>query len=111
MALQEKLLGQARPSNTSPVSIYQPGSGVTAIIRNITVTNTTTVQATYRIFHHDSGTTYDQSTALFYDVTIPKNSTTQITAFMAMNNPSGHLAVQSGTANSLTFSVYGAEVT
>ncbi len=111
MALQEKQLAQARPSGTSAVSIYSPGSGVTAIIRNITVSNTTANQVTFRIFHDDDGTTYDQSTALFYDVTIARYSTTQITAFMSMNNSSGNLAVQSGTANALTFTVYGAEAT
>jgi hypothetical protein len=111
MALQEKLLGQLRPANTNAASIYTPGAGVTAIIRNITVANTTGLAATFRIFHHNTGTTYDQSTALFYDVSIPKNTSIQITAYMAMNNSSGNLAVQTGTANALTFTVYGAEAT
>lgn len=110
MALQEKQLAQARPSGTSAVSIYSPASGVTAIIKNITVCNTTGNNVTFSIFHHDTGTTYDQSTALYYTVTIEKNSTIVLPAYMAMNNPLGHLAVQSSVGNALTFTAYGAEV-
>jgi hypothetical protein len=111
MPLQEKQLGQLRPSNTSAASIYTPASGVTAIIKNITVCNTSVAPAKFSIFHHDSGTTYDQSTALYYTCIIEKNQTVVLPAFMAMNNPTGNLAVQTNTANALTFSVYGAEVT
>lgn len=111
MALQEKLLGQLRPANTTAASIYAPGAGVTAIIKNITVCNTTGLATKFSIFHHDTGTTYDQSTALYYLCVIEKNQTVVIPAFMAMNNSSGNLAVKTESANALTFSVYGAEVT
>lgn len=111
MPLQEKQLGQLRPSTTSATSIYSPASGVTAIIKNITVCNTTGIATKFSIFHHNSGTTYDQSTALFYICPIEKNQTVVLPAFMSMNNPTGNLAVKTDTANALTFSVYGAEVT
>lgn len=111
MALQEKQLGQSRPSGTSAVSIYNPASGVTAIIKNIVICNTTGSPAKFSVYHHEAGTTYDQSTALCYQVDIQKNQTITIDSFMAMHNSSGHLAVQSDTGNALTFTVYGAEVT
>jgi len=111
MALQEKQLGQARPAGTSPVSIYSPGAGVTAIIKNITICNSTGVKTQFSIYHDDDGTTYDQTTALFFTVDIERNSTITLPAFMAMNDASGNLAIQTATANALTFSVYGAEVT
>jgi hypothetical protein len=110
MALQEKQLGQLRPANTNAASIYSPGSGVTAIIKNITVCNTTGSVAKFGVFHHETGTTYDQSTALFYDCVIQRNQTVVLPAFMVMHNTSGNLAVKTDTANALTFSVYGAEV-
>ena len=111
MALQEKQLGQLRPANTTAASIYSPGSGVTAIIRNITVTNVTNVATQFSLFHDDDGTTYDETTALFFEVDIPKKTTVQITAFTAMNDASGNLAVKTETADSLNFTVYGAEAT
>jgi hypothetical protein len=111
MALQEKQLGQLRPANTNAASIYSPASGVTAIIKNITVCNTTANNVVFSIYHHETGTTYDQTTALYYQVTIQKNQTLTLTAFMAMKTAGGNLAVQTGTASALTFTVYGAEVT
>ena len=111
MALQEKQLGQTKPAGTSPVSIYSPGAGVTAIIRNITVTNLTGLAVEFSIYHDDDGTTYDETTALFFTVRVEKNQTVQLTAYVAMNNPAGNLAVQSSTASALNFTVYGAEST
>lgn len=110
MALQEKQLGQLRPSSTSAASIYAPGVGVTAIIKNITVCNTTGLAAKFSIYHDDNGTTYTADTALYYQVDIAKHQTITIPSFMAMNDSSGHLAVQAHTANALAFTVYGAEV-
>ena len=111
MALQEKQLGQLRPANTSAASIYSPGAGVTAIIRNITVTNLTGLAVNFSIYHDDDGTTYDETTALFFTVRIEKNQTIPLTAYAAMNNSAGNLAVQSSTADALNFTVYGAEAT
>ena len=111
MALQEKQLGQLRPANTTAASIYSPGAGVTAIIRNITVCNLTAVAVNFSIFHDDDGTTYDETTALFFVVRVEKNQTLQLTAYAAMNNPAGNLAVKTETSSSLNFTVYGAEST
>ena len=110
MALQEKQLGQLRPANTTAASIYSPGAGITAVIKNITVCNTTGVSSKFSIFHHETGTTYDQTTALYYLVDIQKNQTVVLPAFMAMHNTAGHLAVKTEDANALNFSVYGAEI-
>ena len=73
MAMQEKQLGQTRPSNTTATSIYSPGSSVTAVVRNIHCCNTSGATATFRIFVDDDGTTYDETTALFWDVTLLAN--------------------------------------
>jgi len=110
MALQEKQLGQLRPANTTAASIYSPGAGVTAIIRNITVCNLTGLATEFSIFHDDNGTTYDETTALFYTVRIEKNQTIQLTAYAAMSDASGNLAVKTETASAINFTVYGAEV-
>lgn len=107
--IQEKLLGQSRPSNTTAVSIYSPSSGNT-IIKSIWVCNTSAAQVTFRIFVDDDGTTYDESTALFWDVTIDGNSTVEMDTFLAMNNSAGNIAVRSSSANALTFTLFGAEI-
>ena len=113
MAQVDKMLGQARPANTTAVSIYSPTEGVTANVFHIVICNTTGTAATFRIFHDDAGTTYDQTTALYYDKNVNGAETLRIyplgeTGF-AMNNPDGNLAVRTGTASALTFTVYGTE--
>ena len=110
MALQEKQLGQARPANTTAVSLYSPGTGVTAIIKGVFIANTTGTAAKFRLFVDDDGTTYDESTALYWDASVPANSTVEICTFMAMNNASGNMAVRTDTASALTFTAFGAEV-
>jgi hypothetical protein len=110
MALQEKQLGQSRPGSTTAVSLYSPGAGVTAIIKAVFVSNTTSATATFRIFVDDDGTTYDETTALFWDVTIPGNTTVELDSFLAMNDSAGNIAVRTDTASALTFTAFGAEV-
>jgi len=110
MAIQEKQLAQARENSTNAVSVYSPGA-VTAVIKTIVVCNQTANDETFRIFLDDDGTTYDQGTALYYDVPISANSTVQIDTFWAMNDATGNLAYRSSTANALTITVFGAEIT
>ena len=108
--IQAKQLGQLRPANTTAASIYSP-TGETSVIRSIVICNTTATTAAFRIFHDDDGTTYDQTTALFYDSPINGNETVEIDTYWPMNNSAGNLAVRTDTASALTFTVYGAETT
>jgi hypothetical protein len=110
VTLQEKQLGQTRPSDTTEVSLYSPGANVTAVIKSIWVCNTTASPAAFRIFLDDDGTTYDETTAIFWDVAIAANTTIEINTFAAMNNSSGNLAVRTSVGNALTFTVFGAEI-
>jgi hypothetical protein len=108
--LQEKQLGQARPSDTTATSLYSPAANVTAIIKSIYICNTTASSADFRVFVDDDGTTYDESTALFWDVSLAANTSMELDTFISMNNSSGNIAVRTDTANALTFTAFGAEV-
>lgn len=108
---QVKQLGQAAPANTIAVSIYSPASGINAILKKIVVCNTTASSAKYRIFHDADGTTYDTTTALFYDVTLSANSTDIIHLDGGMNDSDGNIAVRTDTNDALTFTLYGSETT
>ena len=111
MPMQEKQLGQLRPANTTAASLYSPGAGVTAVIKSIVICNTTASAADFRIFLDDDGTTYDETTAHYFDVPIAANTTIQIDTFWAMNNSAGNLAVRTDTNDALTFTAYGVEIT
>jgi len=110
MTLQEKQLGQLRPSNTTVTSIYSPAAGVTGIIKTVYVCNTTIGIVTFQICVDDNGTTYDESTALFWDVTIAANTTLELDTFIPLSNSAGNIAVRSSLANAITFTLFGAEV-
>ena len=111
MALQEKQLGQHRVNSATATSVYSPGASTTAIIKSVVVCNQTGAADTFRLFLDDDGTTYDQTTALYYDVAIAANTTIQIDMYWPMNDATGNLATRNATANALTFTVFGAEVT
>ncbi len=119
--IAEKQLAQARPAGTSAVSIYTPAASVTAIIKQIFIVNTSGAAATFRVFVDDDGTTYDETTALYWDVSIDDNETmvlpfstagdAPLSGFIHMDDSSGNLAVQHSVGSALTFTVFGAEIT
>ena len=110
MALQEKQLGQLRPANTTATTLYSPADNTTTIITNIWVCNTTANTPTYRLFVDDNGTTYDETTAIAFDVALAANESKQISCYIAMNNSSGNLAVRTSAANEINFSAFGMEI-
>lgn len=104
--ITETQLGQARPSSgATPEALVTPSS-VTAIAKSIMISNVSGSSATYRIYHDDDGTTYDQSTALFYDVAIEGGATHILSVYLPIVD-GGNLAVESNTGNALTFTAYG----
>lgn len=108
----EKELGQSRPSDTNNASLYSPPSGIISTqVTTLIICNTTGSGANYRIFLDNDGTTYDQTTALFYDIAILANSTDLIEPNgLFMNNSSGNLAIRTDTADALNFTAYGIEI-
>lgn len=102
-----RILSQTRPAGTSAASVYSPAAS--ANITLILICNTTASVATFRIFLDDDGTTYDQTTALFYDMALGANTTTEINGDWWMTTASSNLAVASGTGSALTFTVFGEE--
>ena len=110
MAFQEKQLGQHRINSTTATSLYSPGAGVTAIIKSITIANTSGATAAFRLFIDDNGTTFDESTALYWDVDIATKTTVQIDMFWPMNVSTGNLATRTSVANAITFTAFGVEI-
>lgn len=102
-------IGQARPANTTAVSVYSPADGMMTDVVTIIICNSSASSAAYRVFHDDDGVTYDESTALFYDVTIPANTTDIHDMKVFMADSDGNLAIRTDTASALTFTVYGSE--
>lgn len=104
-----KQLGQARPANTTAVSIYSPDTGMVVRVLNVMACNTTGGAVTFRLFHDNDGTTYDETTALYFDAALAANTTVLLDVNLFMANPAGNLAVRTSSNSAITFTVYGEE--
>ena len=103
-------LAQSRPSGTTAVTAYTNANVRTEVSR-VYVANTTASDATFAIYHDDDGTTYSEATAIVFGATCPANGVIDF-GFEAAGGgitiaPGGSPGVKTGTANAITFSVYG----
>lgn len=110
MGLREKQLGQLRPANTTAASLYSPPGQTTTIVTEIWVCETAGATPTYRIFVDDNGTTYDETTALAFDVALTANESKRIPCYISMNDSDGNLAVRTSAGNQITFTAFGVEI-
>ncbi len=105
-----KVLAQLRPADTNAASLYSPPDNRAVELTKLVICNTTGSAATFRVFLDDNGTTYDQTTALIYDPEIGGNLTwEQDLEGWGMVDTTGNLAVRTGTADALTFTLFGKE--
>lgn len=112
-------LGQVQPADTNPQPLVsgllsapdqsdfligaRPGGWV---VRTIIVCNTGAASS-YRIFFDAAGATFDGTTALFYDVPIPANTTHHIDTYITSGNPLAVVKVRSADAAQITFTAFG----
>lgn len=105
MTLGYTQLAQYRVANTSPLSIYQSGVSETVQVF-IKIANVSSGSALVRVFHDINGSTYDQSTAIVYDMKLLPGALLELDHIFT-NNPSGNIAYRSSVASALTATVYG----
>lgn len=109
--MQEKQLGQLRPSTTAATSIYSPAASTTFVIKTLHVVNTGAGNRTYKVYHDEDGTTYD-SDSIILTGNISGNSSVLVESlWIAGSNSSGNIAVETSSANALNFTIYGVEIT
>lgn len=104
-------LAQSRPANTSTATAYT--AVMPTEISRVVVCNTTGSASTFSLFHDDDGTTYDQTTALYYAAPIAANTTVEIEMLPGVGwgmKTSGTLGIQSGTSSAITYTFYGVSV-
>ena len=111
MAQTPKLLGQGRNNDTNANVEYTVPASTTAQFTSIRVCNTTGTPATVRVFVVPSGGSADQSTAITYDFEIPAKDFQELIQKPIILGAAGTLQVQNGTANAITFTISGLELT
>lgn len=105
MALDYKQLAQAREATTNAVSIYSPASGETVLV-NLKIANTTASACAVRVFHDIDGVTYDETTALAWDIDIEPGQILEMDKIF-MQRAVENLAYRTATGSALTATVYG----
>lgn len=101
------ILAQSRPSDTTAVSVYSPPASTITQIAKIILCETAGNTPAFRIFLDNDGTTYDETTALYFDTAMTANGTTTIEGNWWMTG--GNLAVRTSAGSEITFTVFGAE--
>lgn len=98
-------LAQHRENSTNPASIYQVNTGETAQCF-LKLTNVSTDVIEVRVFHDQGGSTFDESTALAWDVYVCPGQFLEIDHIF-MNDSNGELAYSSSVANAINATLYG----
>lgn len=108
MATTFKVLGQAAPADTNNADLYTVGSGRSAIISTLTISNVTASSVAARVYVRVAGASAALSNAIVYDATIAANSTTALTLGITLA-ATDVLTVRSATGSALTFQAFGQE--
>lgn len=108
-----KTLGQTSPTSTTAVEAYVVGSGKNTVVSTIVVCNRTTSLASYRIAVPVGGVAAEGNLTnahyIVYDAPILANDTITLTLGISLA-ATDEIWVRSNTANSLSFSIFGAEI-
>lgn len=103
-------LAQLRPSNTNTATLFTATLGTE--ITSLVVANTSNASATYSVYHDNDGTTYDESTALYFTVSLNAYTSAIVlpsqgagTGFTVASG--GSIGVKSGTSSAITYTLYG----
>lgn len=109
MATAYKILGQGAPTDTNNLNLITVGAAKSQVISTLIVSNTTSTAATCRVFARIAGAAAAASNAIVYDVTVPGAGVQAFTLGITLA-ATDILTVRSGTANALTFTAFGSEI-
>jgi hypothetical protein len=103
----KRQLGQLRPANTTAASLFSPAAAAPYETAHLCICNTTAHAADASVFHDIDGTTYDETTALLFGKSVDANDYIILDVGIADYKEAGNIAVKTGTADALTFTLYG----
>jgi len=110
MANTYKRLGASRPVDTNNAILYTVPASTTTIMKSLRVCNNSSSNASIRVFLVPNGGTADETTCIYYDYNIPANSTLSDDGSHILE-ASGTIQVRTGTADVITFTASGLQIT
>jgi hypothetical protein len=111
LATEYKVLAQETLSADTNTDIYSVPAGKSAVISTISIANTASTVATYRLAVTSSATAASAVTTaqhLAYDVSIASNDTVALT--LGITAEAGKKLVARSNSASVSFNVFGSEV-
>ena len=113
MATSYLILGQATPTSTT-ADLYVTPAATQTVVSTLAITNTTAASATATVYvRKATGTTAAGATtynALAYNMPVPANSLQTITIGITLT-AYDTVSVATGTSGSLTYHLFGSQVT
>lgn len=109
MAINYKILGQAHPAGTTEADVYTVPSATQAIISTLSITNVTGSSANARVWVRVAGATTAHVNAILFDVPVAANSVAAFTLGLTLG-ATDVVSVKTSTGNSLTFQLFGSEI-
>lgn len=110
MATSYKILGQAHLTTTSDTDVYTVPASTETIISTVIVANIGASATTFNIALRDDGDTLANKHYIAKEVPIAANDSTTLTLGMALE-ATDVVTCTAGAADSLSFNLFGAEVT
>lgn len=110
MAEAYKVLGQANLTTTSDTNIYTVPSATEAVISTLIIANIGTVATTFNLAIRPDGETLADKHYIAQGVPIAANDSTTLTLGMTLD-ASDVITAAAGTANALSFNIFGTEIT
>jgi hypothetical protein len=106
-----KRLGAAQGNGTigTAANIYTCPSATSAVISTITICNTSSTAATYTISVSTTSATFQAAGHLVFQASIAGNDTVGLTFGLTLDETNKFL-VASSSANTVSFSVFGSEI-
>lgn len=109
MAIAYKVLGQSAPTSTANANLYTVPGATQAVASTLVITNTTTSSATAQVYARVGGAAAATSNAVVYNLPVAGNGVIALTIGLTLA-ATDVVTVQTGTANALTFQLFGSEV-
>lgn len=104
-------IAQSRVTGTSALKLFKltdlSPTPTKVHIKNFIVCNSTSTDLSFSAYHDKDGTTYDETTCLFFSTKIVANSTIQQTLDLGMVGINENFAVKSSLSLGLTYTLYG----
>jgi hypothetical protein len=110
MAVEVKMLGQLRPADTTAAAIYTKAQDSKVWLDQLFICNTTANAPTYQVCIDEDGSTYDETTALYWNVAHVPNTTVVVDLKAYLDTANGSVGVRTSAGDEITFTLFGEEL-